>query len=227
MLLAGLRVPAGEQTPLVAQVNQAVMHQRRRHVGRTPWQAPLLALAARCQQPAGVRLDADYRAIFCRRHDDQVRRRDRPRYVAHVGVVAVLWVQPTEAPDLLAALQSMRDGVVGAVRDQVLLLALVPQYRRGVGMLALDPGVALALHLPDVLAGSLVEGNHPGPAGVHQRQVEPVTVEQRRRVHPVPGLKPAVAILSVEGPDFLAVEVEAGEVTVAGVGIDVLAVRAG
>ena len=81
--------------------------------------------------------------------------------------------------------------------------------------------------LPHFLAGRLVQGDDLGPAGVDQLQVEPVAVEQRRGVHAVLDVELAVAVLHVELPHFLAVEVEAGQVAGADEGVDVLAVRAG
>ena len=87
--------------------------------------------------------------------------------------------------------------------------------------------VAGAVDLPDLLAGRLVEGDHPVAAGVDERQVEAVLVQQRRDVHAVLDAELAVALLDVEVPDLLAVEVVAAQVAGADEGVDVLAVGAG
>src|SRR5437879_980664 len=87
--------------------------------------------------------------------------------------------------------------------------------------------IALAGDLPDVLAGGRVDGNDPGTAGVDELQVEAFALQKRRGVHAELDLEGAVALLSVEPPNLLAVEIESREVAGSDEGVDVFAVGAG
>src|SRR6516225_10541967 len=61
---------------------------------------------------------------------------------------------------------------------------------------------------------------------MEQRKIKAVAVQQRRDMHPVLNLEPAVALLRIEAPDFLAFEIKTDKFARAGEGIDVLAVGA-
>src|SRR5262249_46970991 len=106
-------------------------------------------------------------------------------------------------------------------------LAVAPGNDRGVAVLVLVGAVALARDLPDLLAGVPVQAEDPGAAAVDQLEVKAILVEQRRGVHAVPVDELAVALLGVEAPFLLAIEIEAHEIAVAGEEPDVLAVRRG
>ncbi len=93
-------------------------------------------------------------------------------------------------------------------------------------MFVLGIAVALARDLPHLLAGGRIEGDHPRAAGVNQLHVQPVLIQKRRGVHAVLRLETAIAVLRVEFPDFLAVEIETGELARADEHEDVLAVGA-
>src|SRR5439155_15270825 len=64
-------------------------------------------------------------------------------------------------------------------------------------------------------------------AGMQQGEVKPVAVEIRRDVHAVSNAELAVALLGVEAPDLVALEVDADQVAGAEVAVHVLAVGAG
>src|SRR2546426_712142 len=75
----------------------------------------------------------------------------------------------------------------------------------------------------------LAVGTTIGPAApvVRKGQVQPVAVQQWGRVHAVHDPELAVAVLGVELPDLLALEVKAGDVPGGDEGVNVRAVRAG
>src|SRR6185437_4141215 len=122
-------------------------------IRRAPAQTPLLVLAAGHHQTLGVRLQADDAVVLGRRDDDQLGRRHWRGDEAQVAAVAVLRVEVADAPDFAAILEAVGDGVVIAVRDEVSILSLAPDNRRGVGVLVFGAAVAFARHLPDFLAG--------------------------------------------------------------------------
>jgi hypothetical protein len=62
---------------------------------------------------------------------------------------------------------------------------------------------------------------------MQEHQIESIVAEQRRDVNPVLDLELAVALLGIEVPDLLAVEIVAGTVAGTDKGVDVLAVGAG
>ena len=108
----------------------------------------------------------------------------------------------------------MGRGVVVAMDDEVLVLAVAPDAGGRIGMLVLALGIALALDFPDILAGRLVDGHDPVAARMQIGHVQPVAVEDRRDMEAVHDVESSIALLGVELPDFIAVEVEAG--TIAG-----------
>src|SRR5207244_722365 len=126
---------------------------------------PALAGTAGLGHAAGVRLDADDRAVAGAGDDDQVVRGGRRRDDAEHAVVGRLGVQLADAPEFGAVLEAVCRAVVAAEHHQVLVLAVAPEHRRRVGLLALVGRVGLAADLPDFLAACLVDGEYPPAAG--------------------------------------------------------------
>src|SRR6266404_9896416 len=118
----------------------------------------------------------------------------------------------------------MRRGIVAAVDDQVFILAVVPQTRRGVGMLAFATPIGRAGNLPDLFPRRFVQGDDPHGAGMEESEIKSLAMQQRCRMHAVLDLELAVAVLGVEPPDLLPLEIEAGEVPSAREGVDLFAV---
>src|SRR5262245_24631800 len=94
-------------------------------------------------------------------------------------------------------------------------------------MLVLATAVAFALHLPDFLAGGLVQGDDLPSPGVDQLEIEAVAFQYRRGVHTEAVLELAVAILDVELPNLLAVKVQPSQVAASKESPDVFAVGVG
>src|SRR5262249_19896160 len=136
-------------------------------------------------------------------------------------------VQVGQPLDLLAVLQRMGRRVIVAMTDEVRILAVGPDEGRRVAVLVLVDTVALALDPPHLLAVLRVDADDDGRAVVDELEVQPVLEQRRRRVYAelVPEL--AVTLLGVEAPDLLAVQLEGGELAVAGEGVDAFAVRRG
>src|SRR5205807_3511912 len=137
-----------------------------------------------------------------------------------------LRIEIGKPPDLLAVAQAMSRCVVVAVNNQVCVLAIVPDEWRGIGMLVFEAGVVLALHFPDVLAGRLVKRDDPVAARVQEDQVQLLSLEHRSVMEAMLNLVFSIAVLSVELPDFLALEVEAGEIAAGHRGIHMRAIGA-
>src|ERR1700733_12696925 len=103
----------------------------------------------------------------------------------------------------------------------------MPEAGRGVRVLVFGISITLAGNFPNLFAGGRIEGDHPRAPRGYQLHVEPVLIQKRRRVHAVLRLEAAVAILRVELPDFIALEIKASELPRADKDEDVFAVRAG
>src|SRR5437879_4721350 len=100
-----------------------------------------------------------------------------------------------DPPDLLALVETESDGEIVTVRDQVCVLAVGPQARRGIRMLVLIGAIALALGLPDLGAIFRVDGDHLTAAVVDELHVEPVAVQHWRTVKAEGDAEFAVALL--------------------------------
>src|SRR6185503_20883750 len=94
-------------------------------------------------------------------------------------------------------------------------------------VLALRARVARARPLPAVLSGHLVDRQKVRRAGVEALQVERVAVEDGRGGHAELNPVFAVPLLELRFPDFLALEVVAGQVPGPDEGPDVPAVGGG
>src|SRR5437879_6140983 len=94
-------------------------------------------------------------------------------------------------------------------------------------MLAFVTSVALALDLPDVLAVCLVDGADPGAGGMDKLQVQAGAVQHGSGVHAEAIIEFAVAILGIEAPDLVALEIEAGKVAGADESIDMFPIGTG
>src|SRR5437660_2293614 len=131
-----------------------------------------------------------------------------------------------QPPDFLAVAQAMGNRIVVAVRNEVGILAVVPDKRRRVGMFVLETGVAFALDFPDIFAGGRVDRHDPVTAGVKKGHVQTRAFKYRRDMEAMLDLVLTIALLGVEPPDFLAVEIKAGEISRGHGRIDMLAVGA-
>ncbi len=92
-------------------------------------------------------------------------------------------------------------------------------------MFALAPAIRRPGNLPRLFPSRLIQGNDPHAAGMEEGEIKSIAMQERRGVHAVLDPEFAVAVLSVEPPDFLALEIEAGKVPAAREGVDVFAVR--
>src|SRR5262249_62094557 len=100
-------VHAAEQADLAAKVNQAVVNERRGHVGRAPRPTPLFGRAASLYRPLGLGLDANDGAVLGSRNDNEVGRGDRSRDEAKSRIISVLGVEIAQAPNLAAVGEAM------------------------------------------------------------------------------------------------------------------------
>ena len=131
------------------------------------------------------RIEAEHRAVLGRRHHDQPGHGHaaRPRTAAW-GCSCPCGFKPPQRQISLPSFRSWADDVVGAVREQVLALAVAIEHRRSVRVLALGAGVAGAARASrfpcrwPCRARSTV----PPPLWMSCR-VQPVAVEHRRRGH--------------------------------------------
>ena len=87
---------------------------------------------------------------------------------------------------------------------------------RSVRLLAFCAGVALAADLPDFFAGGFIQREDRGSPAVDQLQIESLAVEDRSRRHAELDVEAAVLLLQIDPPDFLTIEIEAGENSIPG-----------
>src|SRR5580704_3563190 len=226
-LLAGLGVEAHQHARFTTQVNEAVHHERRRNVRAVALEPPDLAGCARRDETGRIGSDADDCAALGRGYDNQVGSGHGRRDETQVRSVVLFRVQVTHAPDLRTVGQSMRDGIVIAVRDQIRVGSVMPQAGRRVGVFILRVAVAFARDFPGLFAGRRIEGDHEGASRVNQLQVQPVLIQERRGVHAVLRLEAAVAVLRIEFPDLISVEIETGQLAGADKREDMFAIGAG
>src|SRR5262249_23768857 len=142
------------------------------------------------------------------------------------GVVSLPGVEIPESPDFTAVVEAMAGRVVAAEHDQASPLPVLPKAGRGVGLTADGDGVRLALDLPNLLAGRLVQGDDRVADAVEQCQVKPVFVQQGSIVNAVQDVEFAVTVLGIELPDLAALEIVARDRARPVEGVDVLAVGA-
>src|SRR5205085_2875191 len=105
----------------------------RQRTGALAVEAPLLIGAAGLDPPLGLRLDADDRPVAGAGHDDDIGGGGRRGDDAEHAVVVLLGIEVADAPDFAAVLQAVRRGVVATEHDEVFVLAVAPEHRRGVG----------------------------------------------------------------------------------------------
>ncbi len=107
------------------------------------------------------------------------------------------------------------------------MLAVAIDNRRGVALLTFLLGIAGTRLLPDFTAIVLIQRDHFRSAAMNERQIQPIAVQQRRGGHAPHDVELPIAILHVEFPDFVPLEVVTRQIAAAHVGPDVLAVGAG
>src|SRR5205823_5128918 len=121
--------------------------------------APLLERAARGDGSLGFGLDGNDRAILGRRHDDEVGGRHGAGDETQTAIVSVLRIEVAKAPDFTAVGETVGRGIITAVHDEVLVLAVVPKAGRSVGVLAFAPAIGWPRDFPDLLARRRLEGD--------------------------------------------------------------------
>src|SRR5262249_25016701 len=141
MRFPGLRIIATHVAVLAHDVNQAVVNQRRRHIGRPP-EPPALRWAAGLDCTGRMRIDRGRRPSLARRNDNQISGDGRRRYEAEGSVAGR--VQVADAPDLLTVVESVSRRRVVAVDDEQLLLTVLPQRRGCVGVGTFGTRVAIS-----------------------------------------------------------------------------------